>query len=589
MTEPQQHFLEAVAFHRTGDLTAAEPLYQSVLKAVPHHLDAMYLLGTLQLQQGQFEAAVERLTQVCSVQPEVAAAHNNLGIAYKALGRLDEAVHCFERAIAREKNYVEAYFNLGQIRQAQQRMPEAVACYRRVRELDPADLQVLQSLAEVLLDQQEWPEAEQCYREILKFAPQQNETRVRLGFVLTQQEKLDEAARTYEDVLRTQPDYTQMQNNLSFIYERQGRLDEAAQAARRAIELRPDYAEAYNNLGIALRSLHQLQEACGAFEQALQLQAEFPMAKFNLAATRMLAGDLAGGWDGFESREALMLHPPRPRLQPRWQGEPLTGKTLLVHADEGLGDTLQFVRFLPQAKSVSGARITLACQSGLSGFLQGIDGTDDVHEERNLLASCDAHIPLLSLPGLLGTTWDSLPNQVPYVRADPTLGEKFQDIVDADSLSIGLVWQGNPVQPRDVLRSCPLNVFEPLLKISGTQFISLQVGAAGLSQLSNSPLREKVVDVSDRLTDFAETAALIVNLDLVITVDTSVAHLAGARGAKVWTLLSHTPDWRWLLDREDSPWYPTMRLFRQPAWGDWVAVISQVAAQLPAVVSERKR
>ncbi len=552
MPDPQSQFADAVALHQAGELAAAEPVYRRVLESVPHHLDAMYLLGTLQLQRGEFAAAVELLSQVCSAQPDVAAAHNNLGIAYKAQGQLDRATRCFQRAIRRDANYAEAYFNLGQL------------CEER----------------------QQWAEAEDCFNKLIALTPDDVDAQVRLAYALTQQDKWEQATAVYETIAERQPDFAEIYGNLSFLYERQGRIAEAVAAAEKCVTLRPDHAEGHNNLGNALRSLHDLDAACAALERAITIRPEFPLATFNLATTRMLGGELAAGWNGFEAREAIMPTPLPSFLQPRWRGESLAGKTLLVHADEGFGDTLQFARFLPAAQQASGARMILRCQRGLCELLRSVAGAEQVVADGEFVPSCDAHIPLLSLPGLLGVTYQTLPCDVPYLRADD--GKPYDDFIDINALNFGIVWQGNPAQPRDFARSCPLAEFAPLAGIPGVRLISLQVGAAGRQQLADVDFREKIIDAADALTDFSQTAALVGRLDLVITVDTAVAHLAGALGAPVWTLLSHTPDWRWLLERSDSPWYPTMRLFRQPAWGDWRSVMEDVAAELKQVVKQRR-
>ena len=546
MTNIQTNLTTAIQLHQTGDFAAAEPLYQRVLQAVPHHLDAMYLLGTLQLQRGRFAEAVELLAQVCAAQPD-AAALNNLGITYKALGQLNEAVRSFQRTVSRDADYAEAHFNLGEVYQALRR----------------------------------WPEAEACFQKYLNIQPDDLEARVQFGFLLTQQEKLDEAAAVYEAIVEDKPDYAEVHNNLSYVYERRGELTAAVAAARRAVALRPDYADGHNNLGNALRSMHALDEAVAVFEEALVHKADFPLAQFNLATTRMLAGELRAGWKGFEAREAIMPAPVPTFSQPRWRGERLPGKTLLVHADEGLGDTLQFARFLPQAKTASAAKIVLQCQRELGELLAGIAGADQVIVDGDLLPSVDAHIPLLSLPGLFEMDSDSLPSSVSYIQSAPNKSTQFTGLFPHDdTLKVGIVWQGNPAQPRDVVRSCPLEKLSPLTTVPGIKLVSLQTGTLGSGQLAACSFREQITDVGSQLRNFAETAVVIEQLDLVITVDTSTAHLAGAMGAPVWTLLAHTPDWRWLLNRADCPWYPTMQLFRQESWGDWDEVIQRVVDEL---------
>lgn len=582
MSDIQHNLQAAIELHQTGDLKAAEPLYQQVLTAVPHHLEAMYLLGTLQLQLGRFDESVGLLTDVCTAQPDVPAAHNNLGIALKAQGRLDESAARLRKAIKRDENYAEAHFNLGQVLQAQSRFSDAIDSYEQARQLDAADAQVLLHLGECHESLQQWRQAEECLREYLSAYPDETDARVRLGFVLTRQDNLEAAAAEYESIIQRQPDYVEIHNNLSYVYDRMGKLDEAVTAAEKAISLQPTFADGHNNLGNALRSLHRLEEAITAFERAQSLKPDFSLAEFNLATTRMLAGDLRGGWAGFEAREAIMPTPTVEFAQPRWHGERLDGGTLFIHADEGLGDTIQFVRFVALAKQHSQAHIVLQCQQQLSELLQVVAGIDHIIAEGEPVPKFDAHISLLSLPGLFETDWDSLTNSVPYLRAEPHHADRFADEFNRarDRMKVGIVWQGNPAQPRDIVRSCPLEKLAPLTSNPDIAFMSLQTGTSGLSQLAGCSFRESVTDIGSQLTNFAETAAVLNNLDLLISVDTSVAHLAGALGTPVWTMLSHTPDWRWLLGRQDSPWYPSMRLFRQQSWGDWDGVVRQVSDEL---------
>jgi len=552
MADTQTEFNTAVAHHQQGDFAAAEPGYRRVLELVPHHLDALYLLGTLYLQQGRFEPAIELLAQVSRAQPEVAAAHNNLGIAYKAVGQWERAIGCFERAARADPQYGEALYNLGQLHEEQQNWQAAAEWFGRYCECVSEDVESL----------------------------------TRLGFALTQLDRLEEAAAVYEKVAQLQPEFTEVLANLSYIYERQGRLDEAVDAAERAIATDERCAEALNNLGVARRSQHRLQEAVAAFDRALAIRHDFPLAIFNLATTKMLAGDLAGGWDGFEARDAIMHRPPRAYPFPQWQGEPLAGKTLLVHADEGFGDTIQFARFLQPAQKACGGKVLLQCQPALCDLLRGTPGVESVIGDENLIPLADAHISLLSLPRLLKIDAANLPATVPYLSVAPR-ETPFDDLLDSAALNVGIVWQGNPRQPRDLVRSCPLEQFSPLLETKGVRWVSLQVGEQGGEQLAGFAQRDRIVDASGRLTDFSATAGMISRLDLVISVDTAVAHLAGALGANVWTLLCHTPDWRWGLAGEETPWYPTMRLFRQPAWDDWASVIREVAARLEQTVAAR--
>lgn len=580
----------AIELHRAGDVQAARPLYRQALEANPDDWDALYLLGTAELQLGNFAECVDLLSRVVAERPDVPDAHNNLGVASKALGRWEEAARAFQAAIKANPDYEQAFFNLGALMEQRGLFADAEKCYRRAIELNPGDAQARLCLGSSLKSQEKWCEAEACYREVARHDPRNLDLFVDLGYVLVRQEKLDEAAEVYRQILEVRPDYHEIHNNLSYLYERQGRLEPAVASARSAIELRPDSADAHNNLGIALRSLHQLDDACEAFEDACRLRTGFALAEFNFATTKLLAGDFAAGWPGYERRTETLDAPPRRFPQPRWQGEPLAGKSLFVYADQGFGDTLQFVRFLPQAKERSQARIVFECQRELASLLAEQGGIDELVCEGDQPPSFDSQIPLASLPGLFGVDLDSIPAEVPYIHPPAELRDELNEIVeevDSSRLRVGLVWQGNPQQARDVLRSCPLDKLLSLAEVAGVSLFSLQTGEPALEQLVRFDPRRRPIDIGSRLRDFAETAAVISRLDLVISVDTATAHLAGALGTPVWTLLSQTPDWRWLLDREDSPWYPTMRLFRQRQWGDWDGAVREVGAELRRMVEER--
>lgn len=578
--ESETLFQQAVGKHRAGDVRGAAELYRHVLTQENANVDARYLLGTALLQLGEFAESIACLKDVVAARPDVADAHNNLGIACKADGDWEQAARSFQAALKINPEYVEALFNLGTVMQQRGLFADAAKCFRHALRLTPADNESRFSLAVALKSQGNWDEAETLFRGCREAGYDDPDLDVHLAFVLARQEKLDEAADVYRAILARRPEFAEIHSSLSYIDERRGRLGEALAAAQQAVELKPDYAEGHNNRGIALRSLHRLDDASAAFARALELRPDFALAEFNLGTTHLLAGDYARGWPGYERRAEALGEQPRSFPAPRWNGEAMPGRRLFIFADQGFGDTIQFARFLGIAKQRSEATIVLECQPRLLPLLETCAGTDEVVTDTGVAPPFEKWISLSSLPGVFGTTLPTIPTEVPYVFAPGPLRDELADVLNRleGPRKIGLVWRGNPEQARDTVRSCPAETFARILDVDDVDFVSLQVGDGDSRGLAKNGAR--IAEAGSVLRDFADTAALISRLDLVITVDTATAHLAGALGVPVWTLLCHTPDWRWGLTGETCPWYPTMRLFRQPAWGDWDAVIGQVVASL---------
>ncbi len=584
MDDVQSQFEAAVAQHQAGNLAEAEAAYRRVVESDPQHWDAVYLLGTALLQLSRFEECIEWLQRIIDVHPDSPDAHNNLGVAHKALGNWQQAGRAFETAIKANPEYDQAFYNLGALMEDRRLFSDAEKCYRHVLKLKPGDPQSQYNLANVLKAQGLWSDAEEAYRSVLALQPNNQDVRINLAFVLVQQERLTDAVNIYQQILAADPNYYEIHNNLSYIHDRQGNPEAAIASAQAALAIFDDYPDGHNNWGTALRSMHRLDEACERFQKALDLRPDFALAEFNLATTRMLSGDLKSGWSGYERRSETgeirdAVTPPRQFDQPRWDGQPISGKRLLVHSDQGFGDTIQFVRFLEQVKQRSAAHVVFECQPQLVSLLSDNPAIDEIIADGEPLPEFDLQVSLSSLGGLLSIELDNLPAKVPYIQAGSELRPELLELLEVANSShqnIGIVWQGNPAQARDALRSCPLDKLLALAELPNVSLFSLQTGETGLAQLKALEADAAIVDIGSHLNNFADTAAVLDRLDLLITVDTAVAHLGGAMGAEVWTLLPHTPDWRWLLDRDDSPWYPTMRLFRQPKWGDWDSVVVAV-------------
>jgi hypothetical protein len=402
--------------------------------------------------------------------------------------------------------------------------------------------------------------------------------------------------------LQYDPNHADAHNNLGVALNEEGRLTEAIECFHQALRCNFGHAEAHNNLGAALMHMGLHAKALEHIGQALRINPAHGTALWNRSLLRLRDGDFEHGWPDYEYRWTQPGFAPRYRDRQRWDGSSLTSKSILVYADQGLGDTIQFVRYLPLVKE-RGATVIFECQSALIPLLSSGLGADRLIPVGAPVPPFDVEAPLLSLPGIFCTTFATIPAKIPYLRADPSLVEYWRNELEPlGGFKIGIAWQGNPKQPEDRYRSFPMTSFGALARVAGVQLVSLQKGP-GTEQLHNwvgrignrSPMSQvrsqvgeyPIFDLGDRLDRdgaFLDTAAVMNNLNLVVAVDSAVAHLAGALGIPVWVPLPLTPDWRWLLEREDSPWYPTMRLFRQSRFGEWDQVFMQMAIELNRLV-----
>jgi len=425
-------------------------------------------------------------------------------------------------------------------------------------------------------------EAEQLYRQILAQEPEHSGALYYLGAIARKTGRNDVALDLIRRAIAIKPNFIEAHFNLGNTLRDMGRLDEAIDSYRQAINLKPDYADAYSNLGYALIDSEQRDEAVAAYRQAIQIKPDDTRAHWNLAVLLLSMGQFAEGWDEFEWRlkdKSMGLR--RDFASPQWNGEDLAGKTLLLHTEGGYGDAFQFIRYAPLLRGRA-KKIILECAPTLVKLFSDLPGVDEIITRGQALPAFDYQIPLQSLPRLFKTNLTNIPNAVPYLKVTPEDRARWKERVQNDGqLNVGLVWAGSS-RPNmsDDLRTRGLDIFARLGQIPGVRFFSLQKGPE--SSLPRLPGLE-LTDLTHDLNDFADTAALIENLDLVISADTSVAHLAGALAKPVWVLIPFTSDFRWLLNRTDSPWYPTMRLFRQKRHDDWETVIAEVEAALKEI------
>jgi Flp pilus assembly protein TadD len=502
----------------------------------------------------------------------------SLAIQHHRAGRLDEAIAAYERAIAMEPGSAELHNNLGMALRQRGRFEVAIGHYQKAIALRPDLAEVYNNLGIALRDTGQIDQAISAHRQAVKLKGSLAGAWHNLGIALIQKGQFDEAIDACARAVAIDPNMIDAHVNLGAALVKQKRFDEAIPVLHRTIALSGNLVMPHNNLGKALLEQKKLDEAVAAYRRALEVQADFVDAHWGLALSLLTKGDFANGLPEHEWRFRL---PSTPRLrdfeQPMWTGSDLRGKTILIHAEQGYGDNLQFVRYLPLCVE-RGARVILECLKPLRRLFDQFEGTAHVVTKRQPLLPFDVHSPVMSLPLAFGTTLDSIPADVPYLHADAAMKELWRErLGDHGHLRVGLVWGGR-IRP-DPGRSIPLQRLAPLADFEGVKFVSLQMGPP-CDQLRQPPPGLTLLDMMDDVQDFADTAALIANLDLVISIDSAVAHLAGAMGKPTWLLLPYLPHWRWLLDRDDSPWYPSMRLFRQTSPGDWPGVAAKVAREL---------
>jgi Tfp pilus assembly protein PilF len=514
-------------------------------------------------------------------------------LTFHSAGELDRAEERYRRILAREPENPRllslAYNNMAVILQNQGRRSQAVEYYRKAARLAPDCAEIHFNLANALRGESRLDEAAVSYERALEIRPEYAEAHNNLAITLREQGKFEQAIDCYINAIQHNPGCAFFHSNLASLLQHQGRVDEAISHCEQAVGLDPESPEARYNLGSALRDAGRCDEAIIQNDLAIQLRADYAEAHWNQAIAYLLKGNFKEGWREYEWRRKTDWHIsayPHKHEKPRWNGKSFAGKRLLVHCEQGLGDSIQFVRYLPLVKA-RGGTVLLEAWKSLHGLFAAFDGIDELLElsfNSKTQAQFDAHVSVMDLPGLLETTEQTIPDSVPYIHACPIKSAQWSRELAGRDLKVGIVWAGSARHGNDRNRSCGLEYFLPLSQIDGVRLYGLQKGEAA-RQAAETPL----TNLGEQFDDFTDAAAAIDNLDLVISVDTAVLHLAGAMGKPVWALLAFAPDWRWMLEREDSPWYPTMWLFRQQKWGDWACLLQVVARELRTLVYERKQ
>jgi tetratricopeptide (TPR) repeat protein len=572
----------ALADHQAGRRAAAEAGYRRILAAHPRHPDALHMLGVLAHETGRSALAAELIGQALAITPDHAPCHSNLGNALLALGRLEDAEASFRRAPVLDPAFLAALSNLGNALLAQGRYPEAMACYQRALSLRPDFAEAHCNLGYALIRQGQAAQAVASLRRALELRPDFPEALNNLGMALESAGEPAAAIASLRRALELRPDYAEAHNNLGNALKALGETEAAIASYRRALDLHADYVEAHTNLGQALEAAGRVDDAIASYRRARDLRPDFAPAYWNEALALLLKGDFVAGWKLFEWRfRAVGSHRlVRSFPQPAWRGgTPLAGHRILIHYEQGFGDTLQMLRYVP-VLARQGAQVVVEVPAAMATLAATLPGGATVVPEGAPLPPFDLQCPLMSLPMALGTTVASVPAEVPYLAApEPERSAWARQLGPRRRRRIGLAWSGSAGHTSAMRqRSLPVADLAPLLAVDA-EFHSLQKEYRG-DDLARIGAGMPIRDHAAALVDFAATAGLLAQMDLVISVDTAVAHLAGAMGLPVWVLLPFVPDYRWMRERSDSPWYPTMRLFRQPAFGAWQPVIAAVLAAL---------
>jgi tetratricopeptide (TPR) repeat protein len=616
MDDLSQAFVRAVDLHRKGDVAAAEGLYLQVLAERPDHFDGLQMLGILRYQQKRLPEALSLLGAALESKPDFPPVLMYYGLVLDALDRRKEALASYDQALALAPNYAEALYNRGLLLRRLARPAEALASFDQALSIKPDYVEAHFNRGNVLQDLERPADAVASFELTLGLRPHHVGALNNRGLALLRQHRPVEALASFERALAVQPDHARALNNRGNTLQELQRPAEALASYERALAIRPGYVEALynrgtvlralrrpvealasfdqalaidaghvdalNNRGIVLRDLDRPHEALTSYDRALALDPGYAEAHSNRSCLALLLGDFERGWEEFEWRWRVpeIAHWRRDFAQPLWRGDTsLEGRTILLHAEQGFGDAIQFVRYVPLV-AARGAKVVLEVAPALKALLSRCTGAALVVGRGEELPAFDCHCPLLSLPLAFKTRLDTIPAAIPYLSASPDRLLKWGPrLPQGGQRRVGIAWAGNADFKGDQTRSIGLTRLSPLLAVAGIQLVSLQ---KDMREGDRDILRShpQVVHLGDAIEDFADTAAIMSELDLVISSDTSVVHLAGALGRPVWVLLQCVADWRWLRERSDNPWYPTARLFRQPRIDDWESVVGQVDQEL---------
>lgn len=566
-----------------GDAVNALGNYMKAISLNPGYAETYINLGNLLKSTGDIEGAIKNYEKAVDLKQNGEKAYNNLGNALKDKGDIEGAIANYRKALNLNPGFAEAYYNLGSIYRDRGEADEAAMNYRKAIELNPHFLQAYNNLGNVLKDMGNMDEAILNYRKALELDPDSATIYNNLGLVLESKGDLDSAMINYEKAISLNPHCAETYNNIGNVFAFKGETGKAVEQYEKALRSDPDYVEAYNNLGALFVNKGDTERAIQYYSQAISLRPGYAQAHFNLGLVLLLTKQFKQGWQEYEWRfkTSDFLFPSF--NMPAWEGSSLDGKVIYVRCEQGIGDTIQFARYVSLLSLFNPGKIIFRPNAGLEQLFRnsglGADIVDNSISDEAM--HFDTYVPLLSLPAIFGTDEDNIPSRSRYLYAEKEKINDYREIYfDNDSFKIGIVWKGNPKHKKDRFRSLSLSFFCGISSLPGVKVYSLQKGH-GEEELAN--IQEDIIDLGKTFHDFSDTAAAIENLDLIVGVDTSVVHLSGALGKPTWILLPYVPDWRWFLDSELSPWYESFKLFRQVRSGDWHDVMERVCKKIKSL------
>jgi tetratricopeptide (TPR) repeat protein len=572
----------ALSLHQQGQLLEAGEIYRQILAVDPNHVDALNLMGVVMQAAGDLEMAETLITTATELAPDYFAPFANLGNVLQAAGRIDAAIEAFGKALALNPESVESANNLASALNEKKDFAGALAASEKALSLIAAFPEALVNKGNALLGLGQAADAVLAYEAALDLAPAHSNANFNLGNAYMDLEAYADAVEPYRAALAADPKNPEKHFNLANALMKADRLEECLAAFEHALALRPDYVDALCNHASALQSLGRTGDAVARLQKALAFQPDSADLHWNLSLAALQHGDYATGWREYEWRWEMptFANFKRDFTAPRWDGTALDG-TLFIHTEQGFGDNLQFCRYVTLAAAKAG-RVVLECRPELRRLLDGIAGVDATTELGDPVPDCDAQIPLMSLPHVFATTLETVPADIPYLQV-PGGVDADPRITEAAGFKVGLAWAGSPTRVDNHKRSIALEKLAPLVAVEGASFFNLQMGL-GKEELDGFAAAGRIADITDIVTDFADTAANVAALDLIVSVDTALLHLAGALGKRAWGLMSQPTGFLWMNDRTDSPWYPNTRLFRQPRPGDWENAVAAAAEALAAEV-----
>ena len=567
-----------------GQYQSACATYQQGLEFLPNNAQLHKSLAYCLHQSGQFEQAEVHYLQACRLDSENAEAANHLGVLLCQQGREKEAITCFQTALKRNPNYAEAANNYGLACRALGKLDEAESQFRQALMINPEFVEAHYNLAGLLHETGEYEQAVTHCHCAINLDSKYGEAYNQLGIIFHDMGKFNEAKRAHEQALRLNPNDAEFNSNLAILLKEEGKFEHAEYLYMQAINIEPCFSTGYYNLGNLYREWGRFSESHRCFDKAIECEPDYADAHWNRANIALLEGNLEKGWQDYNWRHKTSLAKklfPHNYPQPRWEGQPFAGQRLLVYCEQGLGDAIQFVRYLPRVKSLGGTVLleTWPALQSLFATASGIDELYVTQKEHPCSAQFDMAVSIMDLPYIFQTNLNTIPDNTPYLQADTEQVQQWHQRFNTNQLRVGLVWGGSPNHGNDKNRSVALRAFTEILGIPDVSFYSLQKGPA-IEQLNLIQPQIRPIDIGTQFENFKDTAGAIAAMDLIISVDTAVAHLAGALNKQVWTLLPFVPDWRWMNHRSDSPWYPSMKLYRQPGIGDWDSVFVQLASDL---------